>query len=507
MTEKPEPSAQHVDSLREKVVRGATWMVALRLCDRLFGLASLFVLARLLVPEDFGVIALVNALIGLLGLMGAFGLETALVRSRDAGKPQFDTVFTFRAMFGLAMALVLAAVAKPAADFYGDPRVTNVVLALACARLIGAFENVGLVYFRKDLAFDKEFRFVFCKRILVTLAVTLPLAFYLRDYRALVAGTLAGSVVGVALSYYLHPYRPSFGLPAWRELFGFSKWMLATNLVGFAYSRAADFIIGRLLGAGALGVFSLSKEISVLPSSELAAPMQRAAFSGYARLSGDVVALRQAYLRVVSVLSSVVIPAGAGLCLLAAPLVHLFLGDRWLDAIPVVQILAVEGILVVGLSSAHYIYLTLGTPQKLTSVLALHAGVSITLMLILIPAHGLVGAATAWIGASVVAMPINLGILSRALQMRGVRIWEATWRPIISTCIMALSVLVLESVWTPGATPIASAAHLAASVALGVATYAAATTWLWWLAGRPDGPERLVIDRARVLLPRRAVRW
>lgn len=489
----------------DKVVRGAVWMIAVRTCDRLIGLVSLFVLARLLVPADFGVIALVNALIALIALFGAFGFDTALVQNRHASRSEFDTVFTFNVMFGLAMAGALVVLAVPAAQFYGDDRIVDVMLALASARLIGAFENVGMVQFRKDLAFEKEFQLMFFKRVVVTFAVTLPLAFYLRDYRALVAGTLAASVVGVALSYVLHPYRPRFGLSAWRRLFGFSKWMLATNLVGFAYARVADFIIGRLLGPAALGVFSLGKEISMLPSSELAAPMQRAVFSGYAQISEDLGALRQAYVRVLSVLALVVMPAGIGLCLVAAPLVHLFLGDKWLEAIPIIRIMAIEGVLVVGLSSAYYVYLTLGTPQKLTAVLALHAVITIALMLVLIPALGLIGAALAWVAATIATAPVNLVILARRLDMRFSRFGRAVARPTAATAVMALAVLLLQWTWAPPATPLVVASQLAASVAAGMLSYALSLFGLWHAAGRPHGAERDVLERARLfLLPRAA---
>src|SRR5262245_38136097 len=111
MKEMPNQSAHAQHSLGDKVVRGAAWMLAVRLCDRLIGLVSLFVLARLLVPADFGVIALVNALIVLIGLMGAFGFDTALVQNPNASKAHFDTVFTFNVMFGVAMAIVLVALA------------------------------------------------------------------------------------------------------------------------------------------------------------------------------------------------------------------------------------------------------------------------------------------------------------------------------------------------------------------------------------------------------------
>jgi len=477
-------------------------MVALRLSDRAIGLVSLFVLARLLIPADFGLVALANSMIALIALMGGFGFETALIQNQRAEKAHFDTVFTFNVLFGLAMAAALAALAKPTAQFYEDDRIVNVVLVLACARLIAAFQNVGLVYFRKDLAFDKEFRFVFFRRVLVTFAVTLPLAFYFRDYRALVVGTLVGSVVGLVLSYYLHPYRPSFGLRAWRELFGFSKWMLATNVVRVVSGRAADFIIGRLAGVGALGIFSLSREIAMLPSSELAAPMNRAVFSGYARLSDDLAALRQGYLKVVSVLSLVVLPAGVGLCLVASPMVHLLLGQKWLEAIPIIRILAVEGVLVVGLSTAHYIYLSIGQPQKLTGVLGMQAVVSIALMLILIPRYGLVGAALARIAASILTAPINLKIVARVLEMPLLNVFIAVRRPLMATAMMSVAVLLLQSAWTSVVTPAALAAHLAASVLLGMCAYALAIFCLWHIAGHPDGAERFILQRVQSLSPK-----
>ena len=113
------------------------------LADHAIGLISLSVLARLLIPAVFGVFALANSMIALLALMGAFRLETALIQNQRAGKAHFDTVFTFNVLLGLAMVIALAALAKPTARFYGDERVVNVVLVLACARLIRAFQNVG----------------------------------------------------------------------------------------------------------------------------------------------------------------------------------------------------------------------------------------------------------------------------------------------------------------------------------------------------------------------------
>ncbi len=489
-------------SLGTQVARGAAWMVLLRACDRAIGLVSTIVLARLLAPADFGIVALVNSLIALIALLGAFGLDVALVQNRSVERRHFDTVWTFNVLFGLAMAVVLAALARPTADFYGDPRLVPVILALVTAQLIQAFGNVGVVHFRRDLEFDREFRLQILGRVVTTFVVTLPLAFLLRDYRALVGGTLASSVLGVVLSYRMHPFRPSFSLGAWRELFAFSKWMLATNVIVFVYSRAVDLIVGRLTGTAALGVFSLGKEMSRMPSSELSAPIQRAVLPGYARLSSDLEALRAGYLKVVSILALAILPAATGLAVVAEPVIMLVLGAQWQETIPVVRILAVEGMLGVGLSTTHYVFVALGTPHRLAGVLAVHAAISLPLMLGAVPAYGVVGASWALFAATCATVPVAFGLLARTLQVHARDLWAAVWRPTVATLAMLGPVLALGSPSIEPAHVSGHAARLVLGIAVGATSYLAVIAASWQWAARPDGAERFVLERVRGLFRR-----
>jgi len=153
-------------------------------------------------------------------------------------------------------------------------------------------------------------------------AVQTGVNFLLNSKLAPVGGTIAGSCFGLALSYLVHPYRPRLSLAAMRELLGYSKWLQLANILAFASARAADFIIARITGAAALGFFTIAKEISRLPSTELAAPIHRGVFPGYAKVAADPILLKSAYLKVVSVIVLVVFPAGIGLSLVADPVVH-----------------------------------------------------------------------------------------------------------------------------------------------------------------------------------------
>ena len=322
--------------------RGVAWMMLSKIAERGISLVSTMVLARLLVPDDFGVIVLATSMIGLLEILGAFGFDTALIRQADASREHFDAVWTFNVLFGFGVALMAVALSPGAAWLYGDSRLVSVLLVVAIARAIGGFENIGVISFRKELQFDREFMFLLAKRVATSLLVTLPLAFALRSYWALLLGNLFGTCIAVILSYVVHAYRPRLSLKGLASLTTFSKWLFISNLLEFLHGRAADFIIGRWAGSAALGSFTVAREIARMPTGEIAAPVHRAVFPGYVKLADDRELLRQTYLRLTSVLVLLVIPAGVGLSILAEPIVLILLGLKWTSAVPLVQLLAIN---------------------------------------------------------------------------------------------------------------------------------------------------------------------
>jgi O-antigen/teichoic acid export membrane protein len=146
-------------------------------------------------------------------------------------------------------------------------------------------------------------------------------------------------------SYLMHPYRPRLGLAAWRQLASFSIWSWAISIAIMIRDRVDEFVIGRLLGIAQVGVYSVGAEIGLTPTYELAAPLSRACFSGFAsaiRSDADIVST---YLRILASVMLVVLPIGTGLTLVAAPLVILAFGPAWSGAINVVRILGVSGVM------------------------------------------------------------------------------------------------------------------------------------------------------------------
>lgn len=487
-----------MSGLAKKLAKGAAWMVLARFVTRGIGVVSTLILARILLPEDFGLVAMAMSVIGLTELLRAFGFDTALIQNQHATRAHYDTAWTFNALLGVATTLTVALLAWPAAQFYGDARLQPVMWALAAGIAIQGFENVGIVDFRKHLQFDREFNFALGVKVAGFIA-TVAAALWLRDYWALVIGILASRAWALAASYWMHPYRPRVSVDARHELIGFSKWLLLNNLLQFLKGRASDFVIGRISGARSLGLFNISDEISNLPTTEIVMPINRAVYPGYAQIGSDRARLRAGFLNVMSVIGAFVMPAGAGIAAIAVLLVPLALGPNWLDAIPLIQILAFYGVVVALQTNTLYVYIALGEPRTASLLNALHVALLIPALIGLTTRAGAVGAAWACLIVAAITTPINVVVLMRRLDLHFRDLLGVLWRPLLASALMTAVVhailAALADVQASDFGLLTLGGHLALAIASGVASYAILLSLLWVACGRPPGIERELIGR------------
>jgi lipopolysaccharide exporter len=478
------------------MARGVVWLGLLTTVDRTLGLLSTLILARLLVPADFGVVAMALSFIFLAQLLSAFGFDVALIHRQDATEDHYHTAWTFNALLGLAITLVSLAAAGPIARFYHQPAVFWVTCALALGPLIGGCENIGVVAFRKDLEFRKEFAFQLSRR-LVGFAVTVPLAISLRSYWALVAGTLAARLAGTISSYRVHPFRPRLSLSQASSLLHFSKWLLFNNVLGLLKERMSDFILGRLAGPAALGVYNVSYEFSNLPTTEIGAPVNRALLPGFAKFT-DASAVLAAYSNAMSLVALVAIPAAAGLFAISHFFIPVVLGERWIDGVPLMQVLAVSSAVLVFQASVACILIARGYPDSTCWTNAVFVVLLAMVMIILVPRFGALGAAWAALFTTTSTMPLYLYQLRRRVGMPMRTFLRALVRPSVSSVLMVLVVRGMLPAYSP-AMPTATAAFwLSGTVLSGAIAYAAFELLLWIAAGRPAGVERLILDQIRI---------
>ena len=472
-------------------MKGAAWMVAMRWGLRLLGLVNIAIIARLLAPSDFGLVAMAMAVVALADAVMNLAGDRAIIQLGGDGRRYYDSGWTLRLMQASVIAAVILALAWPAAGFYGDARVGPILMVAALGIFLRGFENIGTVAFRQNLTFGREFIYYMVPQTIAVLA-TISLALWLRSYWALVLGALVRQTSTMAFSYVISAYRPRLSLARMRDIWGFSQWTLVRDLGVFLTNESDRVIIGRLGGPGPVGLLTIGKELTSMISTEIAAPISRALYPGMVKLRDAPGRFRTAFRNAMAAIALVGLPLCAGLGLTASEVVPLLLGEKWLAAIPFVTLLSLAAIIRVlaGLPGDQAV--VLGGVRAVAIASWLQAFLAIPLLVFGYQQYQLAGVAIALLAIYLLGLVINCGLVCRYGGARWGDYAGAWWRPVLATAAMALAVLAVEQT-------VQQTLHgglwllLLAKAGIGGLVYVAAALALWHLVGRPDGLERALL--------------
>lgn len=477
-------------SLGKQVAAGAIWMLALKLVIKLIGLVSTIILARLLGPEDFGLIAIIMAFFALIEIFGNFSFDTVLIQKKDVARSHYDTAWSLNLGFGVVACFFSFVSSGWVADFYRDPRIEGVMRVMGFLFLVGGLQNIGVVQFRKNLTFEQEFKFQLLPKI-ASFFVTIILAFALRSYWALVFGSLVWRMFVVAFSYYVHPYRPSVNFSEWRHLLGFSKWLMINNVLFFLNNKSPEMVVGKMLSPQAAGLFSIAHEVSVLPTSEMVGNINTATYPGYCKVSDDLGELKRMYISVMAMVSILVLPAGFGLSAISNVLVPVVLGEKWLGAVSLVALLSLSGSLIALNTNTGFLFLAMARPKITTAMSFLRVVVLLPSMVYFGLLYGLDGVASAVLFTAVAVFLSFLILIRVRLGVLWGQMLQVYLRPLLASLVMYASVeymspLLLESV--------GAVFSLFILALLGVFVYCSLIVVLWCVMGRPAGAEEKVLS-------------
>ena len=483
------------------MAKGAAWMIGLRFSIRCIGLVSVIVLARLLAPADFGLVAMATVLSAALTSMSEFGFQIALIQNQSADRRHYDTAWTLGLLRGVVVAGALAAAAGELAAVFADDRLKPILFWFAFGVLVMSFENIAVVDFRRDLQFQREFVYRGLAK-LASFIVMIPVAIALRNYWALVVGTIAGQLASVAMSYMMCAYRPRLALSAWRELIRFSRWLLLNNILYLLYHRVDTFVIGRYAGAQPLGLFRVAMEIASLPTTEMVAPIRSAILPGYAKLAADRARLRADFTTTFGTIVIVAMPVAVGLALTADSIVRLLLGAQWLEAIPLLEVLCIAGVINVCTANTWPVFIALGRPWINTALMTVGVALLVPLLFWSVPKAGAIGAAWVIVTVAGIMLASNLFATCRLLEVSAGQLLAQVWRTLLAVVVMSGAVLGVETLWPTGGGVFATASLLVCSVVSGAVAYMTFLWLLWRLAGVEEGPEQRAIWMLRTLLGR-----
>ncbi len=221
-----------------------------------------------------------------------------------------------------------------------------VIKVISISILLSGFRNIGILFFQKELEFKKQFIYEFSATI-VDLTVAISLAFILRNVWALVWGILAANFVRFVMSYVLLPYRPKFKIQKekFKDLFGFGKWVLGTGILILLTTQGDDIFVGKMLGVTTLAFYQMAYMLSNLPATEITHVISRVTFPAYSKLQEDLPKIKEAYLNVLQLIAFFSFPLAGGIFILVPDFTEIFLGEKWIPMVPVVQVLVLAGLI------------------------------------------------------------------------------------------------------------------------------------------------------------------
>jgi O-antigen/teichoic acid export membrane protein len=471
-----------------KIVKGSMWISAARLITNILAATSTLVLAAYLTPDDFGIVAIGTTILMIVTATTELSLSQALVRHKDPTVGHFNTAWSLNALRGVLLVIIMIASAYPIARAYEDNRLVWIIFSLAFSVLIGSLTNPRRIMLERSLVFWQEFLLTVSQKLSGSL-VSIFIAITYQSYWSLVVGTIIGQVVNVAVSYMAVPFKPKFSLMHARELFNFSGWLTAAQVINTLNWRFDYLLVGKVLGTVNLGQYSVGSNLAMLPTRETIAPLTLTIFPAFASIADDRPRLRAAYQKGQAILSAVALPAGFGMILIAEPLVRAVMGPRWAVAVFVIQ--ALSGIFALQTLGqfAQPLGMALGHTKLLffrdIQLFVVRIGVILSATLL----YGLNGLIIARVMTGLLAIIFNLYLVRRFLEITIVDQLKVNWRAIVSTAIMMAGTSFLLTGTFQAADKWTAYCSIAARMLLSIAIYFIAMFGMWLASGKPAGPE------------------
>ncbi len=466
----PAPRAARSMGLGGQILRGGILSYGSFLASRALVFLSTLVLARLLAPNDFGLVGLALLIVSFLDVAKNLGVTSALIFRQDIADEDADEVFVLNLLSGLAFFGLCWVLSPLAATFFHDGRVTALTRALGFSFVLSGLGGVHLAILQRQMSFLRRLMPDLLQSLFKGV-VSIGLALAGVGYWSLVWGQLAGIAVSTLAAWALWPWIPALTL-RWksaRGLLAYGLHITAIDLLGVTVGNIDYVIVGRMLGKTPLGLYTMAYTIPQMLTLSLSIALSRVLFPAYARVQGDPEKLRQGYLSVLRYSALALVPVGLGIYAVAPAFVHTLYTPKWWPAVPALQALAIYATIFAVGWNAGDIWKATGRPDIVWKLAIAQALVLAPALLLAAHLNGFVGVAMMQIAVVVPYSLVRFWLTRRAIGLRFGAIAAVLRVPLIAGLAMLAVCLWLG--WAGGAR-LAPPVLLAAQVALGGLVYA-----------------------------------
>jgi polysaccharide transporter, PST family len=431
--------------LRDRSIRGGAVTIGAQVMSYGITLVSVAVLARLLTPEDYGTIAMVVALTGLLNLFREMGLSGATIQWQNLSHGQLSNLFYVNAALGAAVMLATIASAPMVASFYGKPYLVAVTVGLSFSSLFSSLGTQHAALLTRHMRF-RALAAVQLSSLLVAFAVAVAVALRGGGYWALVASHVTAALWSTAGFWVLSGFRPDWPRKGTdiRPLLRFGANIAGFDLAYYFRGNVDKILLGRVWGAQALGLYDKAFSLLLLPIAGLRHPLNKVAFPAMSALATDARRYRSYFVQYCALLAFISMPLVAFLYGCSDSVIRLLLGERWSGAAALFRILAIAGFIETVATLRTTVMLSSGFGGRLFLWGLLNSGVTVAAVIAGLP-WGARGVAIAYcIGTYAAFHPLLVFSFHRTLVTPG-DFYRAITRPAVAALgMLAIYLLVVE---------------------------------------------------------------
>lgn len=482
-------------------MKGSLLLTMSRAIVNALGAVSLIVLARLLVPADFGIFAIATTMLAIIQSFTDLSVGQALIQRAEVERRHIDTAWTMSALRGVLLGAGLALAAPALAALYDEPRLSAVLMALGGSLALSGLTSPRLILLQKNLHFWQASVVEVAQKSSGVLSTIIFAALY-QSYWALVAGAIVTQLAQTIASYVLAPYRPRISFSEVKSILSFSGWLSLGEIVNTLNWRADYLILGKFVSARDVGYYSVGSNLALLPTREAITPLTKTLYPGLASVASDFERLRRGYQRTQAVVTAVSLPVGVGTALISAPLVVLLMGERWIPAIFIVQTLSlIYAIQTIG-TQVQPLAMALGKTKALFSRNLQMLLIRMPIVIAGLAIWGIQGMVIARVIAGLIGVFINMSLVRTLIGLTIAEQLHANARAIVSTIAMAAVLALADQLLPTIAGHTGLVMRVVVAVVLGAGTYVSLSYALWIRAGRPVGPEATILQAMTSILRR-----
>jgi O-antigen/teichoic acid export membrane protein len=477
--------------LGHRIAVGGSWLVGARLLSRAIDVGAMLILAHMLSPKDFGLVAIAMTIIYVVEAALELPVSQALVSLQSINQAHYDTAFTLSLLRGLVLGLIVCLFSWPFARFYGDARLLPLVCVLCLAPIARGLVSPRLADFTIKLQFVPDFSMEIVGKLAAFL-IAVILAVTTKSYWAIAAGTVVAPMAGTITSYIFAPYRPRLSLSAWSSFSGFLGWYSTAQAINAFNWQTDRLMLGKLMSKGELGLFTAANDTATIPVMAFISPINRPLLSAFSMLKEQPQRLAQSYQRSANAIVTLGLPILVGESLLAHPAVRLMLGSQWKGSAPLLQWLAVSMIPALFAMPMASLAMSFGRTRAIFHRNLFEVCVKLPLVVFGALKYGFMGVIFARCISETATVLFCIVIVHRLIGLPIHRQLLGPWRSVVSATGMALVIWPASHVLTTSNAIVPLAGGLLLVVSLGAATYSLVLWLLWNASGSPAGLEAMI---------------